>query len=142
MFLRSTLMLVLALGACCSCSQPPDLAPLIADYASLLNETNYLACSCPLILGYSTSVECDDAVGTVSEPERACMSSVLEGSEEEGQSYLECMTVAYTDYSLCLESNVDCEQTLYEACSSELTAATSSCPKLESHADFAACTAI
>jgi len=123
------------------CQQPPDISGDIDTYASLVSDANSLTCNCPEILGYSTISECDDVLGVVGLNERECISTVLKGHEDAAREYLVCASAAYQGYVDCLETNVDCEESVYNDCAAEHEDAMASCPLLpaDTQSAFEAC---
>ena len=124
-----------------ACAQPPDISDDIEEYANLLSDANHRACDCPQVLGYSSKVECDEALGLIGTGERQCFATVLEGHEEAARDYLACANAAYQVYVDCLETNLDCDSGFYDQCTADHEAALSSCPLMpvDTQSAFEAC---
>ncbi|PRP98528.1 hypothetical protein [Enhygromyxa salina] len=125
----------LSLGLLCallSCQAPPDLTADLNEYQTAINDANGAACDCPMDLGYDSIVECDEAVGTVTNDDVQCLADVLDGNEDAGKDYLDCANSAYRFYVQCLQSNPNCQDGWYDDCASDLTAQVAGCPQLSS----------
>jgi hypothetical protein len=124
-----------------ACAQPPDISDDIETYASLLTDARFQSCNCPQLLGFADSIQCDEALGQVGTGERQCFATVLKGHEEAAREYLTCANAAYQVYVDCLETNVDCEQGIYDDCTADHEDALASCPLMpvDTQSAFEAC---
>jgi hypothetical protein len=136
----SSFSLVALLGV--GCQPAPDIELELNDYATLLNETNSLACDCPEELGYSDSVECDQGMGIVGTTKIQCLANVLDGHEEAGKDYLDCANSTLQTFSQCLASDPLCEDDRFANCEAARMTADAACPQLASDIQiaFRACT--
>lgn len=108
----------LVLSAAClllSCGSP-DLSAEISDYASAVNGSRTRLCDCPDLLGYASIAECKAGLGDVTAEAESCIADALEGDEDEGRDYLTCTVSALVEYSDCLASNVNCEESVLATC--------------------------
>jgi len=131
-----------ALLALVACQQPPDISGELSDYADLVSDANSLICDCPQDVGFAGKVACDEALGTVGVNERECLADVLDGHEEAGKDYLDCANGAYERYVDCLETNVSCEEGVYDECTKDHDIALAGCPQLpiDIRSPFESCT--
>ncbi len=74
-------------AALLACQQPLDISEDIESYATAVSDVNAIACDCPQNLGYSTNVECDEALGPVGTGDRDCIGTVLDGHEDDAADY-------------------------------------------------------
>ena len=134
-------LLAVSLTASIACAKPPDLSADLDEFASQVNSARARACDCPELLGYSSRIECDDALGRLGDEDIQCMEDVLEGHEDVGQELLPCASAAYESYAACLQANTSCEEMVLNDCDKARTDAVDACPELPTgvHQSFWAC---
>ena len=120
-----------------SCTDAPDISSELNEYERLVNDTNGVACECPLDLGFAGSSECLEVYGTVSADERQCLGDALVGAEDEGKAYLDCANTSLQFYLQCLEANVSCDDGGYDQCRGPFDADIAACPALPADAKSA-----
>ncbi|MCA9697563.1 MAG: hypothetical protein KC431_08565 [Myxococcales bacterium] len=135
----SALALTLAALAL-ACSKPPDISGELDDYAYQINDVAAETCECPQDVGYATYAECVDDL-SVTDAERDCRATVLEGHEEAGKEYLDCAVEALNGYVDCLAMNPGCADGWWADCTSAYLDTVGGCPQLPSAVaeDFAQC---
>ena len=138
---RHAWVLLGSLTATIGCARPPDLSAELEEFTVQVNSARARACSCPELLGYSSGIECDDALGELGDEDIQCMTDVLEGHEDVGQDHIVCATAAYESYAACLEANTSCEEMVLNDCDKARTDAVDACPELPAgvHQSFWAC---